>query len=488
MKHKDYDIVLVWAGIMSATLASLLHEVDSNLKIAVVERLDSIAQESSDAMNNAGTWHSAFCELNYTPQKSDWNIDISKAISIIESFEVSKQFRATLMEKWYLSHQWDKFINRIPHCSIVFWKEDVKFLKARYEKLQTCQLFHGMKYTEDKDIIKKRMPLVMKNRNKNESIAATYMDIGTDINFWALTHQIFDYLATKNKIDMYLGHEVINLSQSSSRIWNIDICDTKNYWDKKLTAKFVFVWAGWWALPLLQKAWIKEKRWIWWFPVSGQWLVCTNPEVVSQHNIKVYGKAALWAPPMSVPHLDTRIIDGKKSLLFGPYAWFTTKFLKKWSFRDLPLSIRWYNIIAMLWAGIHNLPLTKYLINQVMQSSDDRLKALREYVVDANKEDRKLQEAWYRVQIIKSDKKQWWILQFGTEVIVSEDKTFSTLLWASPWASTAVSIMLEVVEKSFPQYTKKIHKIIPSYGKQLADDEPLTKKMRQWSHKILWIS
>ncbi len=487
LRSKNYDIVLVGAWVMSATLASLLHEMDPQLKIAVIERLDTIAQESSDAMNNAGTGHSAFCELNYTPQQWDGTVDISKAISIIESFELSKQFWATLMEKGYLSSWVDKFIHRIPHCSVVFGKKDVEFLKERYKTLQTCQLFHGMQYSEDKNTIHKRMPLIMKNRNETQPIAATYMDIGTDINFWTLTRQIFTHLSDKKNIDIYLDTEVINLSQDSYKEWNISIKNNKNSLKDKIHSKFIFVGAGGWALPLLQKTWIKQKKWIWGFPVSGQWLVCTNPKVIAQHEAKVYGKAALWAPPMSVPHLDTRVIDGKKALLFGPYAWFTTKFLQQWSFWDLPFSIRWYNILAMLWAGIHNLPLTKYLIKQVMQSSDDRLAALREYVIDARKEDRELREAWYRVQIIKADKKKWWVLQFGTEVIVSEDKSFATLLWASPWASTAVSIMLEVIEKSFPEYVDKITTLIPSYGSKLENNENLTKKMRQWSHKILGI-
>ncbi len=482
----DYDITLVWAWIMSSTLLALLYELDPTLRIAVVERLDMIAQESSSVMNNAWTGHSAFCELNYTPEASDGSVSISKAVSIIESFEVSKQFWSSLMLKWYLS-TWDKFINRIPHCSIVFWDKDSRFLKTRYDTLQSCHLFHGMKYSEDREKIKQRMPLVMKNRTSKEKIAATYMDIGTDIDFWKLTHQILDYTVSTNKANLYLGYDVSHISQSTNTIWTVDIYNQKEKIKKRLTTKFIFVGAGGGALPLLQKAGIVEKKWVWWFPVSGQWLVCTNPDIIAQHEVKVYGKAALWAPPMSVPHLDTRMIDGQKALLFGPYAGFTTKFLKQWSFWDLPFSIRWYNIVAMIWAGIHNIPLTKYLIDQVLQSSEDRLAALREYVIDARKEDWLLKEAWYRVQIIKADKKDGGILQFGTEVIVSQDKTFATLLWASPWASTAVSIMLEIVEKCFPQYTDSISELIPSYGKKLADDKILTKEVRDWSHTILWI-
>jgi len=482
----DYDIVLVWAWIMSATLLSLLHELDPTLKIALIERLDSIAQESSAVMNNAGTWHSAFCELNYTPEQSDGTIDISKAVAIAESFELSKQFWTTLTERWYLSVS-DPCIHRIPHCSVVFWEKDSKFLKTRYDALQSCHLFHGMEYSEDHNMIQQRMPLVMKHRTLTEKIAATYMDIGTDIDFWKLTRQIVDHMVSTNKVNVYLGYDVFQISQSPDTTWTVNMYNKAEKIKKTITTKFIFVWAGGGALPLLQKADIVKKKWLWWFPVSGQWLVCTNPSLIAQHDAKVYGKAALWAPPMSVPHLDTRMIDGQKALLFGPYAGFTPKFLKKWSFWDLPFSIRWYNILAMMWAGIHNLPLTKYLIDQVLQSSEDRLAALREYVVDARQEDWVLQEAWYRVQIIKADKKDGGVLQFGTEVIVSEDKTFATLLWASPWASTAVSIMLEIVEKCFPHYTDALPTLIFSYGKRLSDDAVLTQQVRARTYKILGI-
>ena len=313
------------------------------------------------------------------------------------------------------------------------------------------------------------------------------MDIGTDIDFWKLTRQIVDHMVSTNKVNVYLGYDVFQISQSPDTTWTVNMYNKAEKIKKTITTKFIFVWAGGGALPLLQKADIVKKKWLWWFPVSGQWLVCTNPSLIAQHDAKVYGKAALWAPPMSVPHLDTRMIDGQKALLFGPYAGFTTKFLKKWSFWDLPFSIRWYNILAMMWAGIHNLPLTKYLIDQVLQSSEDRLAALREYVVDARQEDWVLQEAWYRVQIIKADKKDGGVLQFGTEVIVSEDKTFATLLWASPWASTAVSIMLEIVEKCFPHYTDALPTLIFSYGKRLSDDAVLTQQVRARTYKILGI-
>ncbi len=491
MQSNQYDILLIWAWVMSATLWALLHELNPSLKIGIFERLWEIAKESSDAMNNAGTGHSAFCELNYTPQNPNGSVDISKAISIVEAFEVSKQFWAYLTEKGYFTSP-KSFINRIPHCSLVFGEKDVNFLRTRYQAMQTCHLFHGMEYSEDPEVIKTWMPLVMENRDPKQPIAATYMSIGTDIDFGALTRGIIQHLIKSDAVSLHLHHEVKNLSQDAKWMRTIKVRNMQpespsdHIFD--VQAPFVFIGAGGWALPLLQKSHIAERKWLGGFPVSGQRLVCTNPEIVEKHGAKVYGKAALWAPPMSVPHLDTRIINGKKQLLFGPYAWFTTKFLRKWSFLDLPLSIHYYNIITMLGAWANNIPLTKYLIDQVRQSREDRLDALREFVIDARKEDWELQEAGYRVQIMKADKKQWWKLQFGTEVIVSEDKTLATLLGASPGASTSVDIMLEIVEKAFPQFgVDEIRKLIPSYGKKLRYHEEMAKEVRGKAHEVLGI-
>jgi malate dehydrogenase (quinone) len=470
---------------MSATLWALLHELNPLLKIGIFERLWEIAKESSDAMNNAGTGHSAFCELNYTPQNADWTVDINKAIWIIESFEVSKQFWANLAEKGYFTSP-KIFINSIPHCSLVFGSKDVKFLKTRYEWLQTCHLFHWMQYSEDPEVIKTWMPLIMENRDPTELIAATYMPIGTDIDFGALTRAMVNHLTKTEYVSLHLNHEVKNLLQDDKWMRTISVRDTKAHTTFDIQTPFVFIWAGGWALPLLQKSHIAERKWLGGFPVSWQRLICNNPAIIEKHGAKVYGKAALWAPPMSVPHLDTRIINWKKQLLFWPYAWFTTKFLRKGSFLDLPLSIHYYNIITMLGAWAHNIPLTKYLIDQVRQSTSDRLDALRDFVIDAKKEDWDLKEAWYRVQIMKADKKQWWKLQFGTEVIVSADKSLATLLGASPWASTSVDIMLEIVEKAFPEYgVEEIRKLIPSYGVKLRDDEKLAKEVRGESHSVL---
>lgn len=404
-QSQQFDITLVWAGIMSATLAALLHELDPELKIAIFERLDQVSMESSDALNNAGTWHSAFCELNYTPENPDWSIDITKALNIVEQFELSKQFWATLIQKWYIQDP-KSFINQVPHCSLVFGHENVKYLKTRHQALIKNHLFEDMKYTEDQSKIAEWMPLTTDGRDTNSPIAATKMDIWTDVNFGSLTRQIISYLSSKANISLYLSHEVKNISKDKDNR-TIIVTGKKDGNKKIVKSKFVFIWAWWWSLSLFQWSKVPERKEYGWFPVSGQWLICNNPEIVAQHSVKVYGRAALDATPMSVPHLDTRIIDGKKSLLFGPYAWFTTKFLKQWSFLDLFKSIKWYNIKWMIKAWSLNLSLIKYLIKEVTQWPKDRVRSLQQFMPTARLEDRELKEAWYRVQIIKADKKKW---------------------------------------------------------------------------------
>jgi len=483
-------ITLIGAGIMSATLAILLKKLIPNAQINIYERLDSIGAESSDAWNNAGTGHSAFCELNYTPENEDGTINIEKALKISESFEISKQFWS------YLKQQTDfpkgyPFINDIDHMSFVWGKENVRFLKKRYQALTKYAMFEDMKYSEDFNEISSWIPLMMKDRNPNENIAVTRMEIGTDVNFGAITRGMISYLNTLEGVSVNLGQEIQDLTYQVNDTWKIDIEDLESDKEYTVSSDFVFIGAGGGSLKLLEKTDIPEGRGYGGFPISGQWLRCTNEEVIKQHEAKVYGKAAEGSPPMSVPHLDTRIMNGKRALLFGPYAGFSTKFLKNGSYFDLPLSLEVDNIWPMLTAGYHNLKLTKYLIEQVIQSPEDRFESLQKYYPDAKFEDWELAIAGQRVQIIKKDKEEGGILKFGTEVVTNSNGSLACLLGASPGASTAVSIMLSLLATCFPkqiktnEWQKKITEMIPTYGQSLIKNPDLCRKTRKQTTAIL---
>jgi malate dehydrogenase (quinone) len=485
--RREVDMVFVGAGVMSATLATLLKELQPELTIEVIEALDMVAGESTNAWNNAGTGHAALCELNYTPEKPDGSVDVSKAIQINEAFEVSKQFWAALVERRRLP-QPKEFITPVPHMSFVRGG-DVAFLRARHQALAAHPLFAGMEYTEDRETIAAWAPLVMAGRDADEPVAATRAEEGTDVNFGALTQGMVESLSKQPGVSVHLGERVENVVKRADGRWKLKIegRGTK----RTVIAKFAFLGAGGGALPLLQKSGIPEGKGFGGFPVSGQWLRCDNPEVVAAHQAKVYGKASVGAPPMSVPHLDTRVIDGKKSLLFGPYAGFTTKFLKKGSLLDLPASIKPSNLGPMLSVARDNVDLTKYLIGQVVQSPEQRFAALKEYFPDANPEDWKLEIAGQRVQIIKKDAKRGGVLQFGTEVVASADGSIAALLGASPGASTAVSIMLGLIQKCFPEQSKseawqrKLREMVPSYGSSLAKDTALLERVRGRANRVL---
>lgn len=482
------DVVLVGAGIMSATLAVLLKELDPSLKLEIVEMRDGGAQESSNPWNNAGTGHAGLCELNYTPQSADGSVEISKAVAINSQFEVSKQFWAYMVGREGFGNPSD-FINSVPHISFVRGK-DVPFLKKRHELLSAHHTFEDMVYTEDRNTIAEWAPLMMPGRDGSEVVAATRSERGTDVNFGALTQKLLGYLAQQPGVTITYSHKVIGLKRQGQG-WSVKVGHRSNIDSRELNAKFVFLGAGGGALPLLQLSGIEEGKGFGGFPVSGQWLRCDNPEVVNQHQAKVYSQAEVGAPPMSVPHLDTRVVDGKKSLLFGPYAGFTTKFLKFGSFFDLPCSIRLANIGPMLAVARDNMDLTKYLIREVKQSMNDRLASLRKFYPEAKAEDWKLAIAGQRVQIIKKDEKKGGVLQFGTELVAAKDGTLAALLGASPGASVTVPIMLGLIERCFPEryksadWTAKLGEIFQAREKQLQTDADAYRSVAKQSAERL---
>jgi len=489
MEKQPQEVVLIGAGIMSATLSILLKKINPAIKISVFEKLDKIGFESSEAFNNAGTGHSAFCELNYTPMDKNGVVNIDKAIDIAKQFETSKEFWSYLVENNYVSSP-EKFLRPTPHMSFVWGDEDVSFLRKRYEKLSQHPLFSDMEYSEDLSKIKEWAPLIVDGRQGNEKVAATHMNLGTDVNFGELTRQIFKGLQDKNEITLETENEVKDLTRLSNGKWAIKVKDLKSGNNKSVNADFVFIGAGGGAILMLQKSGIPEAKKFGGFPVGGQWLVCQNDEVIQKHQAKVYGKAKLGAPPMSVPHLDTRVIDGKKSLLFGPFATFSTKFLKQGSHLDLFKSVNFENIGFLMNCGLNNIDLTKYLIEQVMLSKAKKVESLQEYFPEAKLEDWFEQTAGQRVQVIEEQNGKG-VLKFGTEIVSSQDGSMSALLGASPGASTSVSAMLNLLTKCFPglmrnNWQEAIKEMIPSHGKDLSNTD-LVKESRTRTTSVLKI-
>ncbi len=462
------DVVLIGAGIMSATLGTLLCTLEPSWRIEVFERLDRAAAESSDAWNNAGTGHAGYCELNYTPSGKDGSVDCNKALKIAAQFNLSLELWRMLVEHGELP-DYQHFVRQVPHLSFVDGDANVAYLHARASQLARSPLFADLEWSTDRAQIAEWIPLVMEGRADDAPIAATRMNRGTDVNFGSLTRHMFDALQKQPGCNLHLQHEVGDIKRDGDA-WLVDVKDLATGDERTIRTRFVFIGAGGYSLALLERSGIPEANGYGAFPVSGQWLRCTNRDVIVRHHAKVYGQAEVGAPPMSVPHLDTRWINGEQQLLFGPYAGFTTKFLKEGSWLDLLRSVGIHNIRAVLDAGLDNMDLTRYLIGQAMLSHEERITLLRAYCPTARDDDWDVQVAGLRVQIIKNDGKGGGELKFGTEVVTSRDGSIAALLGASPGASTAVAIMIELLQRCFPQawtsvaWRERLATVLPSLG------------------------
>ena len=476
------DVLLIGGGIMSASLGTWLQELQPDWKQVMVEKLDKVALESSNGWNNAGTGHSANMELNYTPQRPDGSIDVTKALEINEQFMISRQFWSAQVKRGVLNNP-HSFINSTPHMSFVWGDKNVEYLGKRYDALQKTTLFQGMKFSTDHQQIAQWAPLVMAGRDPQQKVAATWTPVGTDVNYGEITRQLIGSLQKNEHFTLQTSSEVTEFKRNGDNSWHVTIEDVNSGKQHAIDAKYVFIGAGGGALKLLQKTGIPEADNYAGFPVGGSFLMTENPDVTRQHMEKVYGQASVGAPPMSVPHIDARFIDGKRVVLFGPFATFSTKFLKQGSFFDLLSTTTTSNVMPMTLVGLDNFDLVKYLISQVMLSDDDRFAALKEYYPQARKEDWKLIQAGQRVQIIKKDADKGGVLKLGTEVVVDQQRTISALLGASPGASTAAPITLNVIKKLFPEqfnspeWQSKIHSIIPSFGQNLNGNVALTQQV-----------
>jgi malate dehydrogenase (quinone) len=489
--ERPVDVVMVGAGVMSTTLATYLQELQPEWKIEVFERLDGVALESSNGWNNAGTGHSGFAELNYTPELPDGSIETKRAVGIAEQFEVSRQFWAHQIGRGHMKSP-ETFVNATPHMSFVWGEENISYLKKRHEALIKQPLFYGMRYSEDQAQIRQWAPLMIEGRDPQQKVAATYMPLGTDVNFGAVTNQLMEGLRKSEHFKLNLQHEVRALHQNEDKTWNVTVANLADGGkEKTIKAKFVFVGAGGAALKMLQVSGIPEAKNYAGFPVGGQFLAIENAALTGRHDVKAYGKAEAGSPPMSVPHLDARNIDGKPVVLFGPFALASTKFLKHGSWFDLFSSVNHDNLMGMLRVGIHNLDLVKYLLEQAELNDDDRQRVLQQYFPNAKREDWKLITAGQRVQVIKRDPKEGAVLQFGTEVVTDKDGTIAALMGASPGASTAPHIMLNLMAKAFPQqmtdsaWKDRLKQIVPSYGRKLNDDPALTNEIRRMTSTAL---
>jgi len=481
------DVVLVGAGIMSATLGALLRLVEPGWSITLVERLDGAAAESSDPWNNAGTGHSALCEVNYTPELADGSIDVTKAVTVNEQFQVSRQFWAYAVENRVLTDV-RAFLNPVPHVSFAHGDRQVDFLRRHREALAGNPLFAATEFIDDADEFARRLPLMAAGRDFREPVALNWAPDGTDVDFGSLSKQLIGY-AARNGTATLFGQEVRDLTRESDGTWTVKIRNNRTGEKRNINAKFVFLGAGGYALRLLQKSGIAQAKGFGGFPIGGRFLRSSNPQLADAHRAKVYGFPAHGAPKMSAPHLDMRIVNGKPWLMFGPFVGWTPKSLKQGHFTDLPASVKPDNLLSMVGVGVTQMGLVTHLVGQLRLTQADRVKALREFAPSATDSDWETIDAGQRVQVIRPTTGKGGVLEFGTTVLAAGDGSIAGLLGASPGASTAVSAMVGVLQRCFgdryQSWLPKLKETVPSLGTKLSDEPRLFEEVWDWGNAVL---
>jgi malate dehydrogenase (quinone) len=471
MSSSGPDVILIGGGIMSAHLGAMLKCLDPRLAIDVYEAAAGLAGESSDAWNNAGTGHAGLCELNYTPAPAFAGapVDVSRAVEIFARFEQSRQFWSYAVARGMAPRPAD-FIRAVPHLSFVRGASDVAFLRARHAALATHPFFRAMEFSADRAILARWVPLLMEGRG-DEPVAATRIESGTDVNFGELSRQLLAWLATQDGCRVFTGRRVTRLRRASTG-WELTVRDVPSGEPRRVGTRFVFVGAGGGTIPLLQSAGLPVARGLGAFPIAGQWLVCENAAVVARHFGKVYGPPPRDSGALGGPHLDVRHLHGRRMLLFGPFATWTTKFLHRTGrATDLLRSIRPGNVGTLLRTGVHNRVLVRFLVQQALQGMDTRLRALREFYPEAQAGDWRLVDAGIRVQAMKrADAGR---LYFGTEVVTAPDGTLAALLGASPGASVSANIALQIIQRCFadrlvaPDGYARMKAMLPTFDAEL---------------------
>ena len=467
---EEFDAVLVGGGIMSATLATVLGELEPGWRIAVVERLDEAGLESSSAWNNAGTGHAGLCEFNYTPRRPDGTVDVSQAVQIGEQFAASLLFWSRLTSSGVLGPPGD-FVRPVPHLGFGRGAEGVAHLRGRHEALRGHPLFADTEFSDDPAVLRDWVPLMFADRPPGDPVALTRSTRGTDVDFGVLTRRLLDVVRGRGGV-VLVQHEVTSLDRRDGG-WDIRLRDRRTGASRRVRAPFVFVGAGGGTLPLLQRAGVPEVRRYGAFPISGRFLRTARPDLVAAHRAKVYGHAEPGAPTISVPHLDHRTVDGREYLLFGPFAAFSPRFLRTGRRTDLLRSVRPGNLPVLAASARDNRSLMAYLVGQLAQTTSARTASLRTFLPTVRPEDWELVPAGQRVQVLKTSGGRGAMVGFGTEIVTSAGGSLAALLGASPGASTAAATMVDVLAASFPErmadWAPRLHDIAPTAG---AGDRP----------------